>query len=61
MAHPEDGYRPGDVCRHHAADVQQDSDRLRWICTVCTHEWLSIPEPGFWAQVSKFFEAMYPR
>jgi hypothetical protein len=46
VAHPEDGQRPGDVCRHNRiVDAGYQRGMLKWRCG-CGLTWLSVPEPG---------------
>jgi hypothetical protein len=46
MAHPEDGLRPGDVCRHNRViDAGYQHGMLKWRCA-CGVTWLSVAEPG---------------
>lgn len=60
MAHPEDGNRPGDVCRHRWVDFQRSDGCIQWLCSVCEHEWKSIPEPGLKAKISNLFPGLLP-
>jgi len=55
MAHPDDGLRPGDVCRHQKVALGRDEDTLKWSCQKCGHEWLSVAEPGRSAVLSYLF------
>jgi hypothetical protein len=55
MAHPDDGDRPGDVCRHRWIHGERDHDFIRWLCAVCELEWRSI---GYPAQVSSYYIAL---
>lgn len=60
MAHPKDGDRPGDVCRHRYVDVRRKDNELHWLCFTCELKWRSIPEPGLWARVSNLFAGLAP-
>lgn len=60
MAHPEDGNRPGDVCRHHWSNFQRDGGWIKWLCSKCELEWLSVPEPGLRARISNLFPGLLP-
>lgn len=60
MSHPNDGERPGDVCRHRWVDLQLDGSWVHWLCAACELEWWSIPEPGFKARICHLFPGLMP-